>query len=430
MKLKLKNVGKIKHAEIELQGITVIAGENNTGKSTIGKMLYCIFDSFYRINEQIEDERYRSIRSLLTRHIFEHTDNVSLKVGTKKLAELFVNSRNQKDCDEKWIEQELRKFFEQLSENIGVSDREWVDSALIQSLTKKIYIYLNVSDSEIQETILQKRLQAEFGMKIGHVNNPDEQSDIMLEIQKKRIAFSIFENKEIEITDYVNLLKDICYIDDPFVLDELGDEWRMFLGFQDECNHRSNLITKLTKKNDSKGFNMLDEVLIKRRLNHIFETMDNVCKGDLVSSEKAGSYVYRTPNLKDELSVASLSTGIKSFVILRTLLQNGSIDENGIIIMDEPEIHLHPQWQLKFAELIVLLQKEFGANILLNTHSPYFLNAIQVYSEKYDIETKCRYYMTNEVNDRIQVSDVSANLEVIYEKLARPLQELENLAYL
>ena len=61
MKLKLKNVGKIERAEIELQGITVIAGENNTGKSTIGKVLFCIFDSFYRINEQIKMERRNSI---------------------------------------------------------------------------------------------------------------------------------------------------------------------------------------------------------------------------------------------------------------------------------------------------------------------------------------------------------------------------------
>ena len=54
-----------------------------------------------------------------------------------------------------------------------------------------------------------------------------------------------------------------------------------------------------------------------------------------------------------------------------------------IIIIDEPEIHLHPEWQLIFAELIVLIQKEFGMHILLNTHSPYFLNAIQVFSKKY-----------------------------------------------
>lgn len=85
--------------------------------------------------------------------------------------------------------------------------------------------------------------------------------------------------------------------------------------------------------------------------------------------------------MKEPLDIVNISTGMKSFIIIKTLLQNGSIDENGIIILDEPEIHLHPEWQLKFAEIIVLLQKEFGLNILLNTHSPYFLNAIEVYSK-------------------------------------------------
>ncbi len=40
MKLSLKNMGKIGAATIEINGITVIAGENNTGKSTVGKALY------------------------------------------------------------------------------------------------------------------------------------------------------------------------------------------------------------------------------------------------------------------------------------------------------------------------------------------------------------------------------------------------------
>ena len=57
MKLELENVGKISLANIELNGITVIAGENNTGKSTIGKMFFCIFHAFYRIEEQIREER-------------------------------------------------------------------------------------------------------------------------------------------------------------------------------------------------------------------------------------------------------------------------------------------------------------------------------------------------------------------------------------
>ena len=35
MKLILENIGKISKADIQLDGITVICGENNTGKSTI-----------------------------------------------------------------------------------------------------------------------------------------------------------------------------------------------------------------------------------------------------------------------------------------------------------------------------------------------------------------------------------------------------------
>ena len=57
MKLSIKNVGKLKEADVEINGITIIAGENNTGKSTVGKVLWSIFSSFYKINEQIAIEK-------------------------------------------------------------------------------------------------------------------------------------------------------------------------------------------------------------------------------------------------------------------------------------------------------------------------------------------------------------------------------------
>ena len=107
------------------------------------------------------------------------------------------------------------------------------------------------------------------------------------------------------------------------------------------------------------------------------------------------------------------------------LLLNGVIEYNGTIILDEPEIHLHPEWQLLFAELIVLIQKEFNMHILLNTHSPYFLRAIQVYSAKYKIADKCRYYLSEVSNDRAEIIDVTDNIEEVYAKLSRPLQQLE-----
>ena len=126
------------------------------------------------------------------------------------------------------------------------------------------------------------------------------------------------------------------------------------------------------------------------------------------------------------LNVRNLSTGLKTFVILKMLLTSGVIERNGTIILDEPEIHLHPEWQLLFAELIVLIQKEFGIHVLLNTHSPYFLNAIEVYTVKYGIDDKCKYYLASSKDDISSIEDVTDNIEAIYSKLARPLQDLEN----
>ena len=82
-----------------------------------------------------------------------------------------------------------------------------------------------------------------------------------------------------------------------------------------------------------------------------------------------------------------------------------------------------------FAELIVLIQKEFGVHILLNTHSPYFLNAIEVYSTKHGVDEVCKYYLASVINDYSYIEDVTNNIEKIYSKLARPLQELENERY-
>ena len=124
-----------------------------------------------------------------------------------------------------------------------------------------------------------------------------------------------------------------------------------------------------------------------------------------------------------------MSAGLKSFTILKRLVENGNLEENGTIILDEPEIHLHPEWQLKFAELIVLLQKEFSMHILLTTHSPYFVSAIEVFSEKYKIDDKCKYYVAeNEGNSSI-IKDITGNTNIIFKKMARPFQDLENIRY-
>lgn len=422
MRLILKNVGKIYEGNIELNGITVIAGENNTGKSTVGKMLFSIFNSFYKIEEQINNERQRTIARTIANYYHEAANRVTRRFDPHELARMIVENREVFIADTKILTKELEQFYLRTDKNFP----KYYDQESLNLLTEKIYEFLRVEDSDIRKAILKKRLEAEFGMKVGHLNMPTEDSRVVLEIKNNSIAFEIANNENISIKSYMSLVKEIIYIDDPFVLDNLNSGFP--LRFLDLFEHRNDLLDKL-KNNRGKDFGTLDELIVSKKLERIFKTMDGICDGELTSSDDTNNYAYKTDKLNGNLNIENISTGMKTFIILRTLLQNGSIDEDGIIILDEPEIHLHPEWQLKFAEIIVLIQKEFGTNILLNTHSPYFLNAIQVFSERHNVADKCKYYLTEEIENKTNIKDVTNYVESIYEKLARPLQELENLEF-
>ena len=66
MKLLIENIGKLNKANIELNGITVIAGENNAGKSTVGKALFAVTEVLYNYNEYVESTVKDALRKIIT----------------------------------------------------------------------------------------------------------------------------------------------------------------------------------------------------------------------------------------------------------------------------------------------------------------------------------------------------------------------------
>lgn len=424
MNLELKNVGKIKYANVELNGITVLAGENNTGKSTVGKMLFCIFHSFYKIEEQIQEERIKAMERVFS--TFDYANPFIRFLDITLLVKKIINSKELFLTNRSVLIKELEQFYTSNGKKVQQS----VPQAELEKLAERVCIVLKLEDNEIRKTILRKRLQAEFAMNVGNLNHieDDGKTTVKLTVKNNHIDFEIIKNKEIIINDYISLTKEIIYIDDPFILDDL--DVRMLFTTFTTFEHRGDLLNKIVngKEKELFDFTIIDEIIAEKKLEKILKIINDVCNGSL-QAEEGKNFIYKEENFNGSLDMINLSTGMKSFVILKQLLQSGIIDENGMIILDEPEIHLHPEWQLKFAESIVLIQKEFGANILLNTHSPYFLNAIEVYSQKYEIDSKCKYYLAKDSDGNAIISDVTNKTEAIYAKLAQPLQKLENLEY-
>ena len=69
MKLKISNFAKIEEADIKIDGITVICGDNDTGKSTIGKILFSIFNFDNYKNERIKKDFRIKVSRILNKYI-------------------------------------------------------------------------------------------------------------------------------------------------------------------------------------------------------------------------------------------------------------------------------------------------------------------------------------------------------------------------
>ena len=416
MKLSIKNIGKLKEADVEINGITVITGENDTGKSTVGKVLWSIFNSFFEIKKQIRTDKISSILEELRR--VSSIQDIRNNLVHSSIVEY--------DLDLNDFLKQLEKKLEVLNDVRGLDDesKDELKDELKDTL-EKIKKRINLSDDEIMKKITQINFNKEFNSQINNLNFLEE-GNIDLKIKNKSINL-IISNDKIQIKDFFSLYENVMLLDNPRIIDNLAEN--IILSANKifsiiENLHNSKFISML--RND-KSSTATDNILNEEKLFKIEEKLNKIVDGKFLKKD-FGVYFYRNKSGK-EINIKNLSTGFKVFSIIKLLIQNNQLSENGTIILDEPEIHLHPEWQLKFAELIVLLQKEFSMHILLTTHSPYFVSAIEVFSEKYKIDDKCKYYVAENKGNSGVIKDITGNTNIIFKKMARPFQDLENIRY-
>lgn len=408
MKLSIKNIGKISSADIELNSITLIAGLNNTGKSTIGKVLYCIFNGLYRIDEKAS--------SYLKRRVLRELEDIPSLLFT------FSNdSRIENAAEELIAKKDEIKEVSDIKEIIARNKIDTLDEVNYETILR----FLRLSKKEIYNAVLQSLFEAEFSDQIENFYSLENSSELSLKIRDKTINVKINDEKIFIRSELFSLDREAIYIDDPFVFDNY-----IYQRLYRTSNHKIDLYKKLTtiiKSNDELDI-AVDNLMTSKRLEEIYKKINSVSSGNIKQKSRPA---YFDKDFNKNIDFRNISTGLKSFIIIKTLLSNGYLSDKGVLILDEPEVHLHPAWQKLFAEIIVLLQKEYNLHILINSHSPYFIDAIDVYSDKYGIKDNCKYYLSNEQSNKsIELIDTTSNLEPIYELLTSPLQDLENERYL
>ncbi|WP_036376611.1 AAA family ATPase [Mitsuokella jalaludinii] len=418
MRLQIKNFAAIREADIQFDGITVIAGENNAGKSTVGKILFSLFHGFYNMQEKIQSNRWEAIANKVSQNIDESMD-ITIQPGErllnsarwrrrKAIRNRLIHSKeidNAQDCFtvvEEYIKTDLKG-------QVVLSDD------LRDAIQKDINAVYQYSNQQIQNTILTTDFNTVFTRQANSKRNTSP-ADLWLTIKNKPIRINIKDEICQDTSAEITILHSATYIDDPFVIDDFVDNhlitWRSIMA--DDL---------LEKMRYSKETDSLSNQMRKDKTEQITNSLHQVLAGEFVDTRDGLS--FRQKGLLDDLSVGNLSAGLKAFAIIKRLLDSHNLNEQDVLILDEPEIHLHPEWQLIYAELIVLLQKTFNLTILLTTHSPYFLEAIEVFSEKHGLKEKTRYYLAHMQDGYATFDDVTDDTARIYHLLAEPFDKLD-----
>ena len=432
MRLTIDNIGKIKHADIEMNGITVIAGDNNTGKSTVGKALYCIFNSCYNIESYIDHQKAARLNTEIGDILRSHVViDIEKENHEYELFDLFLRIRfkNVKPLIKKVTSAEDKKthIYEYLYQEYPKEIIDKLDSIndVCEEILGAIDNLKNIPTKKHRISRVHNYFNIVFDRQVVNIFSDSGSVAAYIKEGTFKAEFDKDGCRDIYVDFIFN--NNATLIDNPdifnnYPLDKTAANFGIYpIG---------DLIRKINRENKSDSVD-IDTTLVADKLSKVYEILNRAVKGKFLKSSIQNSESFLFDGMSQPIKLHNLSTGVKSFLTIKRLCENGVLVKKGVLILDEPEVHLHPDWQLLYAEAIVLLQKEFDLTVLITSHSPTFVRAIECYCDIYDRMDILDVYKTRSVNqynytlDNISYSEYG--ISELYEDFTAPFSELESM---
>lgn len=437
LRLELKDVEPIVSADLDINKINIIGGKNATGKSTASKLLYC----FLKVHSS---DRDKLVTSTITRilhkiysyfRVYDMEDPTIQKLNRNiRRMRLILHRQRYDDFEEViYLFEEIEPLFYyalEKRESEFESGRRGPSSNSEKLVTdfkrvKRILKSVEEDSSDFFKEVMGDLLSSEFDIDFDF--NAEAHGLANYRINNAQLYDSLDDNFsfEIKLNQFGKKFESEgeFYISNVFYLESFSifDNYSLY---KEDTFHIEDLKAYLfPRKRISKMFE--DESLYK------LEMMVNRIVGGRIVEDKFKGLQFISNDSDYACSMKNTASGIKQIAVIQTLLRNRFLGDDCVLIMDEPEVNLHPEWQIKLAKILVLLAKEGNITIYINSHSPMFIEAMDTYAEYYDFEEYVNYYLsqkskTNENGfDFIRVP--SDELYLIYDNLGDPYDYLEHV---
>ena len=425
MVLQIKNLGPINKANLEIKKINVIVGKNATGQSTSSKFLYCLLtassqEGMILANTGIKKRLLNFIIQLKFRSSTnDHIERAQLEELENTIYNIF-------DGNFEEVYNEIQYIAE------GIYSDEMRHDYLKE--LNKIHELIETNKNRTSQyfNIFNALLDSEYGYSVNMYDTCVNFRGVINghEFEQKIIIQDFMRVHQIT-DDYFNY-KNIIYIDSFSVLEFKERLQKPILGFNYELidknmpYHLQSLIKKLKKYPEKTVYDdKYYEELIEFKKN-----IENLIEGNFIYDNSSKKFLFNKNNT--EYPMENTASGLKQFGLFQLLLDVYELKENTFLIIDEPEVNLHPEYQIKLAEILVLLAKDLNCTIYLNTHSPFLAEAMEVYAKFHRMYDETNFYLTEKVENEDKYNYVlmeNNDISEVYENLGNPFDTLNKIRF-
>ena len=332
----IKNFRLIEDAHISLKDLTMLIGNNGTGKTSILEAIHYALSPNY-LSGKIEPTDFNNGTNdeIQIELVFDKTFTIEIPDGYVKQEVI---------C--KKIHLDIKKR-ERATPNKSFSDGYVITHYFVPEYAK------NTSDGWEQPRKGGKPFQ--FSKRHLAINYSDTDNTLK--------SFYFNKNRSIQIKRGYN--SSITSIFDDFnwrFINNLADSEKDYIANKKTLENQ--IISNIDDKSLDKSITSLNEKLKE------FGIPDVGISFIESHSPFNSAFLSNSINTMD-IKVDKLGSGIEMIISLMLLETLASLSKDEImIIIDEPELHLHPSLQEHFIKYLKRISSE--KQILLSTHSPYF----------------------------------------------------------